>query len=57
LVPLAVSWELRVPRRTSALVGASSVAQLEDTYQAVNAPELTAEELTSIEEILGNKPN
>ena len=35
---LAVAWTLRDPRVTSALVGASSVAQLEDNLVAVANP-------------------
>jgi L-glyceraldehyde 3-phosphate reductase len=35
---------------TSALVGASSVAQLEDTLSAINNLEFTADELTAIDE-------
>jgi L-glyceraldehyde 3-phosphate reductase len=35
LAQLAIAWVLRDPRVTSALVGASSVAQLENTVGAV----------------------
>jgi L-glyceraldehyde 3-phosphate reductase len=49
LAQLAVSWVLRDSRITSALVGASSVAQLEDTVGALAAPALTAEEIAAIE--------
>ncbi|QAY64283.1 aldo/keto reductase [Xylanimonas allomyrinae] len=49
LAQLAVSWVLRDPRVTSALVGASSVAQLEDTVGALAAAPLTAEEIAAIE--------
>ncbi|WP_425955168.1 aldo/keto reductase [Xylanimonas sp. McL0601] len=49
LAQLAVSWVLRDPRVTSALVGASSVAQLEDTVGALAAEPLTAEEIAAID--------
>jgi L-glyceraldehyde 3-phosphate reductase len=50
LAQLALSWVLRDERVTSALVGASSVAQLEDNVAALRAPALTADELAAIEE-------
>ncbi|MFP8883733.1 MULTISPECIES: L-glyceraldehyde 3-phosphate reductase [Streptomyces] len=49
LAQLALSWVLRDPRMTSALIGASSVAQLEANAAAVRNPELTAEELAEID--------
>lgn len=49
---LALSWVLRGGRVTSALIGASKVSQIEDAVGALNAPELSAEELARIEEIL-----
>ncbi|MGW1199703.1 L-glyceraldehyde 3-phosphate reductase [Streptomyces sp. NPDC002536] len=49
LAQLALSWVLRDERMTSALMGASSVAQLEANVAAVGAPELTKEELAEIE--------
>jgi len=49
LAQLALSWVLRVPEVTSALIGASSVAQLEDNLAALNAPELTSDEIAAIE--------
>jgi L-glyceraldehyde 3-phosphate reductase len=49
LAQLAIAWLLRDPRVTSALVGASSVAQLEDTLQALAAPPFAADELTAID--------
>jgi len=49
LAQLAISWVLRDDRVTSALVGASSVAQLEDTVGALAAAPLTEEELAAIE--------
>ncbi|HEY5833562.1 L-glyceraldehyde 3-phosphate reductase [Streptomyces sp.] len=49
LAQLALSWALRDPRVTSALIGASSVAQLEANVAAVGAAPLTAEELAEID--------
>lgn len=49
LAQLAISWVLRHPQVTSALVGASSVAQLENTFAAAESAPLTAEEITLIE--------
>ncbi len=49
LAQLALSWVLRQPQVTSALVGASSVAQLEDNLAAASAPPLTDDELAAIE--------
>jgi L-glyceraldehyde 3-phosphate reductase len=40
---------LRHPQVTSALIGASSVAQLESSLAAATAPELTPDELAAIE--------
>ncbi|MFH8349212.1 L-glyceraldehyde 3-phosphate reductase [Streptomyces sp. NPDC018045] len=50
LAQLALSWVLRDERMTSALIGASSVAQLEANVAAVGAPKITDEELAEIEE-------
>jgi L-glyceraldehyde 3-phosphate reductase len=49
LAQLALSWVLRVPEVTSALIGASSVAQLEDSLQAVHAAPLSDAEVAAIE--------
>ncbi|MFE0648814.1 L-glyceraldehyde 3-phosphate reductase [Streptomyces sp. NPDC059534] len=49
LAQLALSWVLRDERMTSALIGASSVAQLEENVAALAAPPLTAEELKEID--------
>ena len=46
---LALTWVLRHPQVTSALVGASSVAQLESSVEAAYAPPLTDSELSAIE--------
>jgi L-glyceraldehyde 3-phosphate reductase len=49
LAQLALSWVLRDPRVTSALIGASSVAQLEANVAAVGAAPLTEQELAEID--------
>ena len=49
LAQLALSWVLRVPQVTSALIGASSVAQLEDNLAALDAAPLSDDEIASIE--------
>jgi L-glyceraldehyde 3-phosphate reductase len=46
---LALTWVLRHPQVTSALIGASSVAQLEDSLKARDAAPLTADEIAAIE--------
>ena len=54
LAQMAIAWILREQGKgssvTSALVGASSVRQLEDTLSAINNLHFTAEELTAIDE-------
>jgi L-glyceraldehyde 3-phosphate reductase len=49
LAQLALAWTLRDPRMTSTLIGASSVAQLEDSLGALARLELSDEELAKIE--------
>jgi len=49
LAQLAVAWVLRDPRMTSTVVGASSVAQLEDTLSALGNLEFSDEELAEID--------
>jgi L-glyceraldehyde 3-phosphate reductase len=49
LAQLALTWSLRDPRVTSALIGASSVKQLEDNVAALSAPPLTDDELAAID--------
>ena len=51
-----MSWVLRDPRVTSVVVGASSVAQLEDTVAAVDHTEFSAAELAAIDEIAMDDP-
>jgi L-glyceraldehyde 3-phosphate reductase len=52
LSQLALAWVLRQPAVTSALVGASSVRQLEDNLGALGNMEFTPDELDEIEKIL-----
>ena len=49
LAQLALTWVLRDARVTSALIGASSVAQLEDNVAALTAEPLTDGEIAAIE--------
>ena len=49
LAQLALAWTLRDSRVTSALIGASSVAQLEDNVAALDRLEFTQEELAEID--------
>ena len=49
LAQLALQWVLRDPRVTSAVIGASSVRQLDDNLDALDFPALTDEELEAIE--------
>ncbi|MGD0705667.1 MAG: L-glyceraldehyde 3-phosphate reductase [Trebonia sp.] len=49
LAQMAVSWTLRDSRVTSALVGASSVAQLEENLAAAGKTAFTAEEIAAID--------
>jgi L-glyceraldehyde 3-phosphate reductase len=49
LAQMAVAWTLRDPRVTSALVGASSVEQLEANVGALDNLEFTDDELTEID--------
>ncbi|MET7648653.1 L-glyceraldehyde 3-phosphate reductase [Streptomyces sp. NPDC005426] len=49
LAQLALTWVLRDPRMTSALIGASSVGQLEENVAALAGPALSAGELKEID--------
>ncbi|RSN18016.1 aldo/keto reductase [Streptomyces sp. WAC 05977] len=49
LAQLALAWGLRDPRMTSVLIGASSVAQLEDNVGALKNLHFTKEELAEID--------
>jgi L-glyceraldehyde 3-phosphate reductase len=50
LAQLAIAWTLRDDRVTSALIGASSIAQLEANLAALDAPPLTDAELADIDQ-------
>jgi len=49
LAQMAIAWTLRDPRVTSALIGASSVEQLEQNVAALDELEFSAEELAEID--------
>jgi L-glyceraldehyde 3-phosphate reductase len=49
LAQMAISWVLRDKRMTSALIGASSVAQLEENLAAASKTSFTAEEIKAID--------
>ena len=49
LAQLALLWALRDPRVTSAVIGASSVAQLDTNLDALDGPPLTSDELAEID--------
>ncbi|RPF19667.1 L-glyceraldehyde 3-phosphate reductase [Myceligenerans xiligouense] len=50
LAQMALAWALRDERMTSVIVGASSVAQLEDNLGALSSPAFTDGELAAIDE-------
>jgi L-glyceraldehyde 3-phosphate reductase len=50
LAQLALQWAVRDPRVTSALIGASSVDQLDANLDALTGPELTDDELKLIDD-------
>ena len=52
LAQLALAWVLRKPQVTSALIGASSVKQLETNLAALNNLKFSEEELAAIEAVL-----
>jgi L-glyceraldehyde 3-phosphate reductase len=49
LAQLALQWALRDPRVTSAVIGASSVEQLDTNLDALDFPALTDDELAEID--------
>jgi len=51
LAQLALAWVLRDGRVTSALIGASSLEQLEANLATLDKPELSGEEIAAIDEI------
>jgi L-glyceraldehyde 3-phosphate reductase len=46
---MALAWTLRDPRVTSTLVGASSIAQLEDNLGALSKLDFSDDELKTID--------
>jgi L-glyceraldehyde 3-phosphate reductase len=54
LAQMALAWVLRKPQVTSALIGASSVKQLEENLVTLNNLSFTQEELDAIEKILAS---
>jgi L-glyceraldehyde 3-phosphate reductase len=52
LAQMAIAWLLKDPRVTSVLVGASSIGQLQNSIDALNAPAFNTDELQQIESIL-----
>lgn len=52
LAQLAIAWILRLPTITSALIGASSVEQIEENVAALDNLEFSKEELQQIETLL-----
>jgi L-glyceraldehyde 3-phosphate reductase len=49
LAQMAIAWSIRDPRMTSVVLGASSVAQLENNVAALNNASFTADELAEID--------
>ncbi len=52
MAQMAIAWVLRHAAVTSALVGASSVTQIENNVAALNTPDFSAEELRAIDAVL-----
>jgi L-glyceraldehyde 3-phosphate reductase len=55
MAQMALAWVLRQPAITSALIGASSVKQIEDNLDALKNLEFSTEELHAIDKILAGK--
>ena len=53
LAQMALAWTVRDPRVTTALIGASKVAQLEDNFAALQTLDFTSDELAQIDAVLG----
>ena len=49
LAQMALAWILRLPTITSALIGVSSVRQLEENVAALQNPDFTPEEIKQID--------
>ncbi|AQX12770.1 MULTISPECIES: aldo/keto reductase [Elizabethkingia] len=55
LAQMAIAWLLKDKRITSVLIGASSVAQLQQNLESTDNPHFSADELQLIEDILKTK--
>jgi len=54
---MAIAWTLKNPNVSTVILGASRLSQLEENLKALEAvPQLTADVMEKIEEILDNKP-
>ena len=53
LAQMALAWDLRDPRVTSVIIGASSVAQLDENLKAVSHTAFDSSELSEIDSVLG----
>ncbi|MFG3498826.1 aldo/keto reductase [Streptomyces sp. NPDC047928] len=53
LAQLALAWVLRDPRVTSVLIGASSVAQLDQNLGVLDVPPFDDEEIAELDRVLG----
>jgi L-glyceraldehyde 3-phosphate reductase len=54
LAQLALAWVLRQPVVTSALIGASSVSQIEDCIGAISHLDFSVEELSQVNQVLSS---
>ena len=51
LAQMAIAWALRDPRMTSAIIGASSAAQVRENVAALDKLSFTKDELAAIDRI------
>ena len=56
LAQMALAWTLRLPSVTSALIGASSVKQVEENVATIKNLEFSSDELSRIQSIVQNWP-
>jgi L-glyceraldehyde 3-phosphate reductase len=52
LAQMALAWVLRDPRVTSAVIGVSSIAQLEENRAALDGPKFSTSEIAEIDKAL-----
>jgi L-glyceraldehyde 3-phosphate reductase len=52
MAQMAITWVLRHPQMTSALIGASRVSQIESAVTALDNPDFSDAELEAIEKVL-----